>query len=695
MSRRIFLRSLVAAAALTAMSVVAGPLVVGFERFHSAKATVEGGRLLYNELGCANCHGGDTGLPPRRGPVLTGVAQRVQPDWLRSFLKEPSVARPGTAMPHLLDGKDDVEAVVHYLASLKPKTPGKPPSSKHVNAAEGRELFHTIGCVSCHQPDEVYNPEEGRPAKSDYTHVSVGFSKLTEKYSLATLADFLSNPLKVRPDGRMPRIDMELQDRIDLAGYLLGIEGSDPSVAPAIKSFTPEAAQIERGKALVTAANCAACHELPKEVIPKSLALVKFQGGCLNNTSAAGIPRYALSGVQQASLKLFLAHRDAGTPALLAGLELQALNCTACHERDGKGGPDAARKAYFQGDHNLGDTGRFPPPLTGVGRKLQPDWFAGVLGGTNRIRSYLKSRMPVYGDATTTLPALMAKADGKASRPLPEGDVESGRKLLGTLGGNSCITCHRWGDRASLGIQALDISNLSRRIQPGWLQEYLVDPATYRAGTLMPSFWPEGKAANTAILGGDTVKQIAAIYTFASKGKGDPEGFPETSTGEFELIPKDHPIVQRTFMEGVGTHTILVGFPQGVHFAYDGQHARPALAWKGRFFDAYTTWYSRFAPFEKPLGASVVKWPEWSPGETPVRFDGFRLDAQRVPVFLLDVRGVRVEERLEPVEKGLSRTLKWDASKLNSLSVVHPEGVTVTEDLGSKPGQRRFIYSWK
>ena len=48
---------------------------------------------------------------------------------------------------------------------------------------------------------------------------------------------------------------------------------------------------------------------------------------------------------------LFLAKKDeAASPKLAADLTLQALNCVACHERDGQGGPDAARKPYFQGD---------------------------------------------------------------------------------------------------------------------------------------------------------------------------------------------------------------------------------------------------------------------------------------------------------------------------------------------------------
>ncbi|MBI5773686.1 MAG: c-type cytochrome [Verrucomicrobia bacterium] len=680
-----------------APSLHAEPLIVAFDRFHAAQPTAEGGRLLYNELGCANCHGGDTGIPTRRGPVLTDVTARVQPDWLKKFLANPAAARAGTTMPHVLPANDPqaVEAVAHYLGSLR-KAPISKKQIRVVNFERGRELFHTIGCVACHEPDAEFQPPEGKPAATDFTHRSVAHAKLDEKYALTSLADFLRDPLKVRPDARMPRFTLAEEDVADLAAYLLNFKESYGVNAPGLKAFKVDPALAARGRALVTAARCAACHDLPKDVAAKTMPLKGGSGGCLENSSVPGLPRYELSAPQQDALKLFLAQRNQpATPAQVATLTLEALNCMACHDRNGRGGPDLVRKAYFQGDHNLGDTGRYPPPLTDVGRKLRPAWLPKVLTGEARVRPYLKTQMPLYGAATTNLPALLAKVDVKERKPLPPGDVEAGRKLLGAAGGLSCITCHRWGARPSLGIQGFDLSNLYQRIQPTWLQEYLINPAGYRAGTLMPSFWPEGKAANMEILGGDTARQIAAIYEFAKSGKGEPEGYPATASGQFELVPKEHPIVQRTFMEGVGTHTILVGFPEGVHLAYDGEHARPVLAWRGKFFDAYSTWFSRFAPFEKPLGESVVKWPAASPGDPPVRFEGYRLDAKRVPTFLFTVEGVRVEERFEPAENGLRRSLKWDAAKLKDLSIAHPDGVTVAEDSGSAPGKRSFTYVWK
>ena len=675
----------------------AEPLVVGFDRFHAAAPDAVGGRLLYNELGCVNCHGGETGLPLRRGPDLTTVTTRAKAEWLQAFLAEPSRQRRGTTMPHLLAGRDaaDRDAIVHFLATLAPANPVRPKPIAHMNAELGQKLFHTKGCVACHAPRADYAPADGRPAAGEFAYGSVEFPALAEKYVLVTLAAVVRDPLAARPDGRMPRTEMEDQDALDLSAYLLGLGGTDGEGAPKLAPFTPDPSLATRGREIVAALRCAACHTLPSAAAVTPVELRRTAGGCLDEIPAAGLPRYELGPAQRTALRAYLAARTAPTTVAQQALgTLEALNCLACHERDGRGGPDAARKAYFTGDHHLGDMGRFPPPLTGVGRKLQPDWLTQAVAGAHRDRPYLETRMPGYGAAVAPLPALLTATDARAEAALPAGDVEAGRKLLGTLGGVSCITCHRWGERASLGIQGLDLSTLAKRLQPGWLREYLINPAAYRPGTLMPSFWPEGKAANREIHGGDTDRQMASILAFAERGQGLPEGFPAHTAREFELIPGSRPIVLRTFLADVGTHAILVGFPAGVHFAYDGLECRPALAWKGKFFDAYGTWFSRFAPFEKPLGDSVVTWPAADDSRGTRRFEGYKLDGAGVPTFLFSVNGVPVEERFEAAEHGLRRTFRWDVEALRSLPLAHPPGLTVRETAASTPGKLEFIYTW-
>ena len=678
---------------LGAAALSAEPLVTGFERVHASAPTAEGGRLLYNELGCVNCHGGDTGLPAMRGPALALVTQRVRSEWLRKFIADPASVHPGAVMPQVLAKADDktLVAIEHYLASLKPKAAPKAPAKiMHVNGGRGGELFNTLGCVACHAPGKDFIPPEGVPKAFEFTHRSVGFGDLKAKYSLDSLGAFVLDPLKVRTDGRMPKIVMERQDAIDIAGYLLEFQGSDGRLDEPVVSVVADKTLAIVGRKAVIAAQCAACHDLPKDAAAKPVALTKKEGGCLEADHAKG-PRYPLSEAQRASLKLFLAKKsEAASPKLAADLTLQALNCVACHERDGQGGPDAARKPYFQGDHNLGDTGRYPPPLTGVGGKLRPEWLAKVLAGENRVRPYLKTKMPQYGAATAELGTLLGVADARTALKFEGGDDTAGRKLMGTQGGAGCITCHRWGDRPSLGIQGPDLSNVAARLQEGWLREYLINPAAYRPGTLMPSFWPGGKSFNPSILGGDTDKQIASIFKFVESANGEPEGFPQNRNGEFEIVPKDRPVVQRAFLDGVGVRAILVGFPTGVHLAYDGDKGGPGLAWKGRFFDAYLTWYSRFPTFEKPIGTEVVAWPK-----PTGRFLGYRLDAKGNPTFLNEQGGVKVEETYEGIEHGLRRTVTWAPTPDFVPTITHPAGMIVDMKESSAQGRRVFTYLWK
>ena len=678
---------------LGAAALGAEPLVTGFERFHATTPSAEGGRLLYNELGCVNCHGGVTGLPAMRGPALATVTQRVRSEWLRRFVADPASVHPGTVMPQVLAKADDktLVAIEHYLASLKPKTASKGPAKiLHVNGARGGELFNTLGCVACHAPGKDFAPPEGAPKASEFTHRSVSFGDLKAKYSLDSLGAFILDPLKVRTDGRMPKIVMERQDSIDIAGYLLEFQGSDGRLDNPVVSIAADKALAIAGRKAVISAQCAACHDLPKDAAAAPVALKKTEGGCLDADRAKG-PRYALSDAQRASLKLFLAKKDeAAAPKLAADLTLQALNCIACHERDGRGGPDVARKPYFQGDHNLGDTGRYPPPLTGVGGKLRPEWLAKVLAGENRVRPYLKTKMPQYGAATAELGKLLGVADARVALKFEGGDDTAGRRLMGTQGGAGCITCHSWGDRPSLGIHGPDLSNVAARLQEGWLREYLINPAAYRPGTLMPSFWPAGQSFNPSILDGDTDKQIASIFKFIESANGEPEGFPQNRNGEFEIVPKDRPVVQRAFTDGVGVRAILVGFPTGVHLAYDGDKGGPGLAWKGRFFDAYLTWYSRFPTFEKPIGTQVVAWPK-----PTGRFLGYRLDAKGNPTFLNEQGGVKVEETYEGIENGLRRTVTWAPTPDFKPTIAHPAGMIVDMKESSTEGRRVFTYLWK
>ncbi|MEX2579972.1 MAG: c-type cytochrome [Verrucomicrobiales bacterium] len=687
--------ALVALFGWLANPAIAEPLVVGYERFHADEPTAEGGALLFSELGCANCHGESPVLTKRQGPNLSGLAQRVDREWIVRFLRNPETGREGSSMPHLFHGlaDADIQAVVDYLGTVGP--PAKPRAPRYVNAERGSALYHEKGCVACHAPTPDFKPPHGGEAAN--SKWAVAHPDFREKTSLAALDLFLATSSKFRPDGRMPHFDLEPYERGDLAAHLIDFQGSDPEEADSVAPWPkPDAAAVARGQALAERLNCAACHALPEAKPAPTVPLSGGGGGdgrhCFSVEPRDGLPHYELNEGQRQSLTAFL-KSDGGFDEGNAGLTLAAMNCYACHERDGVGGPPPETDPYFTGDEALGDSGRLPPPLTDIGHKLRRDWMEDVFRGEegSRVRPYVATQMPNYPNHAAALADWFESIDAvDDAKPMEisDADPEAGRKLVGAVGGVNCITCHRWKERPSLGIQAMDIASLDKRLRPEWFRSYLLNPAEYRPGTLMPPLWPGGQSTVKDVLGGDTEKQIASVWAFIERGEGIPDGFPERGGSRFELVPEDRPIILRTFFEGAGTKAILVGFPGDIHLAYDGEAGRPALVWRGRFFNAYHTWFSRHAPMEKPLGDEVH---EFAVSPPRAQFGGYLLDDGGNPVFLTRRDGREVEEKFAVAEGKLVRTLEWEEGE--APAVAHPRGVEV--ETKTEEGILTCIYSWE
>lgn len=677
-------------------SAAASPHVVGYERFHSKEPTAEGGAVLFSELGCASCHGGSATIVPRKGPRLIDLSQRIEREWLVEFLKDPEAGREGSNMPQMLHGisEGEVDSVVAYLGSIGKGL--KYPTERHANAERGSALYHEKGCIACHAPTSDFRSPHGS-GEELVLALAITHPDFQKKTSLEALNHFLSNPSSYRRDGRMPHIELDRQESLDITAHLLDFQGSDPRELSGVKPWSESSPElIEQGKAIVTKLNCSSCHDLPG-LLPAALKPLaetakEESGHCLSSEPTPGIPHYDLTGAQLASLELFLeGNRPEKDPD--GKLSLAAMNCYACHDRDGMGGPTNETNHFFIGDESLGDTGRLPPPLTGVGHKLQADWMKSVFAGdeASRVRPYMKTQMPAYTAHAEAFTKWFQEMDAKPEAGeimIRPDDIEAGRKLLGIHGGTNCITCHHWGEQKSLGIPALDISNLDARLQSSWFEEYLINPASYRPGTLMPPLWPGGQSMVPDVLDGDTRRQIAAIWGFIKDGQGAPEGFPDRSGGQFELVPKDRPIIQRTFLEKTGTKAILVGFPGEIHLAYDGNLGEPSLLWRGQFFDAYDTWFTRAAPFENPLSDDVYAFAE---GKGEGRSLGYRLDDGGNPVFLIERDDDVIEERFHVEAGKLIRSLAW--GKGGAPKVGHPAGVEVASEASGKT--LTFIYSWK
>lgn len=703
------------------------PFVAGFERFarHQEIPEVVAGQLLLTELSCTACHAATTSqLKPKLGPRLNGVGNRLEHQWIQRFLAAPQKVKPGTTMPDLLVSLSEVDRVTAartlaaFLSAQREPFPdikgngarGVPHEFwAHGDNDQGRLLYHQVGCVACHEPDEDYVTAETKPSPLDQLLEqldedelkelglaaatrrvpSVPHANLAAKYSQQSLTFFLLDPHTTRSAGRMPNLKLDVVEAADIAAWLLRYKQAS---SDSVSENGPVAEDdVQTGRRLFSVLGCTNCHSVEDAArgkMTKPLAELDMSAArsCVGRP-ASGLPHFNLDSNQAAALKSALNEtlRASAADSTIAeqqlDLQLLKLNCLACHERDDRGGVGRYRRPYFEtvGHVDIGDEGRLPPPLTAVGQKLQPGWMSQVLKGTGDIRSHMRIRMPVFpADDVKVIPPLLARADRQQGKPRTEQDVfgdisklaEAGRLLLDT----GCVQCHSVRGEALPGVVGVDLAGVTSRVTPRWFHDFLLDPGKLKPRTRMPTFFPNGKSQNAAILDGDTEKQIAAMWAYL-KNAGTlelPPKIQKARSQNYELIPTDQPIVLRTFMEEAGTHAIAVGFPEKVHFAFDAEQVRLASAWRGRFLDAQGTWFVRFAPPANPLGDEPISFPpgvpfvllnESSGGEDDLskpdfdakkagyRFMGYRLDEFGVPTLLYRYGRFDIRDRIKPDAK--------------------------------------------
>lgn len=620
---------------------------------------VEDGLLLLGELGCVNCHRSTARLDAHQGPVLTGAGSRLRKDYLAKLLRGGVTAG---RMPHMARLTEPEAAALSALIASS-RTQGEqplPPGS----AERGRQFFARTGCAACH---------------------GVTVASAAGKYLPGALAAFLLDPLAVRPSARMPRFALEPAEAADLEAYLADAANRNAADGAASPAAT-------NGRPLFASSGCANCHEFalrPQQqpvaptvhALPAAALATRLDRGCLDPANLV-TPRYTLSAAEREALRAALRAVGAGygpgrasepqfqltAPARL-DLRLAALNCTACHARNGKGGPAPGRQESFTvlADTDLGDEGRLPPPLTAIGYKLTPEALREAIEGKTRVHPQMSTRMPDYGPShAEALVREFAAVDLPPEFKPGErvGRNAAGRELVG-LKGLGCINCHNLRGRKSLGIGASDLALAPQRLRAEWFRDFLIDPARFHPGTRMPSFWPGGVATNKQVSRGNVTAQIDSIWVYLTEIDQTrlPVGLEEK--GAFELKPGDRPIVLRAFMKDAGTHAVAVGFPGQINAAFDSNESRWAIVWRGRFVDAESVWEDRFNPPMSPLGTDVVVLRRGESGSSSARFRGYRLDARGVPAFLYDIDGAQIADSLAPSPdgRGFIRTVEVDTGK--------------------------------
>ncbi len=705
---------------------------------------VTAGRDLYSKVGCVACHGprDARGLAERTpaGCVPLGdLKGKYTISSLAAFLGDPLQTRPSGRMPHLLFTAKEAHDVAHYLIQgvkvdltqgattyayyegswtrlpdfdkLKPVATGTG-AAFHLGVAR-RGGDYGVRFEGFFKADRagtytfLLNSDDGsrlyvdgkQVVNNDGVHPPQGKSgkiKLTKGVHQVTVGFFQAGggiELSVEVEG--PGLGRQP------LGGLVAATAEALNKKQAVKQDEPDfldvqPALVAKGRALFASAGCASCHQLNEggktftsTLTAAPLNQLKGAGGCLSAAPAKGSPWYALSGGQRTALAAALKKppQQSKEPAAVIARTMTTFNCYACHSRAKVGGPmGELDKLFTTAQPEMGDEGRVPPPLDGVGAKLNPAYLKQILDWGTHDRPYMHTRMPGFGLANVgPFADAVAAIDKVPAAPEVKFDnlakaKSAGRHMVGVQG-FGCIKCHTFNGVKAEGIQGIDMTLMPKRLQRDWYHAYVLDPQRIRPGTRMPTGWPDGQSTLPKLLDGKAATQIEAIWVYLKDGKGAklPIGMGKQY---LPLTPISSAIIYRNFIAGAGSRAIGVGYPEKVNLAFDANDVRLALLWQGAFIDAARHWTDRGVGFEGPLGDNILKlppgvpfaalgkgdaaWPTTAAKAQGYRFKGYRLTPDDRPTFLYSFGGVTVEDFPNPAvrkETALLRTLTLTATQ--------------------------------
>jgi len=681
-------------------------------------------RLLLERKGCTNCH-----LPSaleanaverRAAPDLANAGARLSGDWMRRWIRDPEALHAQADMPRLDLDDAEVEALVHFLGSLRRDDAlvESGASEKEV-LAEGRLLYHTLGCVACHDalapPAEVFG-DDRFDDQLLAVPVPQRFGDLSSKWIPSALAGFLHAPEAIYPDGRMPSLDLSAEEADLIATYLVHEWGVG-------RPLHVDRTLATRGRELFAENRCGACHRLDGIETPPATALAELGG------ADCAVAHYALADDKDALARGLASARAAHAPSSVDATlrTLERLNCLACHALDGEGGRHVDNDVFFTSldEHtDLGDEGRLPPDLSGVGWKLTSAWLRELLLGKGRSRPYLATRMPSYAkehvsDLVVGLAHLSGVRPDSDLRSPESSDamVVTGRALMGrdALG---CLACHVYGDYPPSGSPGPAITQFAERLRYEWFRSFMRNPQRYRPGSRMPDFGIAGLSTLDRVYEGDMQRQLDAMWAYFELGEFMPlPDSVELDQGQ-RLVVGERPMVMRCFLESAGSRAIAVGTPLGVHYAFDARLLKLVEVWQGDFLDPSGSWSGRGGNTLGGRGTTV--WSALPDEEPPLRlyrageevsveasltedekadysFGGYRLDADGAPTFLFDAKGCAVELEVDlSLTPRLSIERTWRIRNDGSLAIVilHAEkDSSLTCLVDGRPGARYDI-SW-
>lgn len=513
------------------------------------------GKKLFWDKGCTGCHmvkGFESA--PKQGPSLAKVGEKVQPEWLVAWIKDPKAYLPRTNMPKApldIEEPGQVEKVAAYLIQASQPFPlpfGRFPGG---NAENGKKLFETVGCYGCH----TLGDKGTGPAPA--------LDKIASKTSADWIYNWIQDPKSYNPEARMPSLRLSREEAADITAFLAQ-NGQPQTPDEALQQRLKDPENAKKGFLLVSQFGCYGCHNIKgfEDTSKLSVELTAFgrkdiaeldfgdtkiprtwedwTAGKLKNPrmylterTSSRMPNFGLSEEEIHALVVFLKglkKEDVPERFLMTkknprqreideGRRLvEDLNCKGCHVIEGEG----------RLIESIVGADKAPPNLMGIGARVRPTWMFSFLKDPSRmrLRPWIDIRMPTFkfsdAEANTiikyfsALDKVPADFSTVAEKPADPEMVAAGERLA-SRDYFSCWSCHIQGSvtPASAPEQwGPDLALASERIRHDFIPEWVKDAQKFTPGVKMPAFLPSDDAAPQDILGGNRQKQAEAIRDY-------------------------------------------------------------------------------------------------------------------------------------------------------------------------------------
>jgi mono/diheme cytochrome c family protein len=226
------------------------------------------GKKLFETVGCQACHKVN-GNGELFGPDLTSIGQKVNPDWLVSWIRNPDEYNPHSIMPNLRLTLEQASNIAAYLLQFDQQRPQEG-VEEQLNNPElvklGETLVRRRGCFACH--DIKGMEKEGRIApeltafgNKQVRELEFGDSHIPHTWESWTRTK-LKNPDAYRTErilDKMPNFELDPDEVEALLVLLKGFNGI--KIPPQYqKNYSEKELTIEKGRRLIARYNCRGCH---------------------------------------------------------------------------------------------------------------------------------------------------------------------------------------------------------------------------------------------------------------------------------------------------------------------------------------------------------------------------------------------------------------------------------------------------